>query len=128
MSFLQILRSRRRFSLLLVVVTAACRLGSAQTAASSSELGQYVGEYRWNSNPDVVMSVYREAGKLYEEREGRLRRQLSADTTPDHFSVAALASHVVFLRGADGSVTGLRIMLDADAKVLENGSVVRFPC
>ena len=119
MNTLQILRSRLLFVLLVVVMTAACGPGLAQTAISPPEFGQYVGEYRWNSNPDVVMSVYREAGKLYEEREGRLRRQLVPDTTPDHFVVAALASHIVFLRGADGSVAGLRILLDTDARVLE---------
>jgi putative CocE/NonD family hydrolase len=116
---LQILRSPRLPILLLVTIAAACGLGCAQSPASPPELGQYVGGYRWSSNRDVVMSIYREAGNLYEEREGRLRRQLTADATRDHFSVAALASHVVFLRGADGSVTGLRIVLDADARVLE---------
>jgi len=93
-------------------------LSGAQTAVVSADLDQYVGQYRWNSDPDAVTSIYSEAGNLYEEREGRLRQQLNPGKTADRFSVAALASQIVFLRDANGSVSGFRIFSDADGRTL----------
>jgi putative CocE/NonD family hydrolase len=93
-----------------------------QTAQQPADFSAYVGQYRWNSDPDVVMSVYREDGKLYEEREGRAPQQLipdaTATATADRFNVTGLASHLVFLRDAGGAVSGCRIVLDADGRIL----------
>jgi putative CocE/NonD family hydrolase len=102
--------------MVLLGVLGGCGLSYAQAAARPVDFGQYVGQYRWNSDPDVVTSVYREAGKLYEEREGQQRRQLIPDAVGDRFDVPAISSHIAFLRGADGSVIGLRIVSDTDAR------------
>jgi predicted acyl esterase len=82
------------------------------------DLVEYVGQYHWNSDPDTPMSVYREAGKLYEEREGRPRHELIPTLLPDRFTIAGLTTHVVFLRDSPGTVTGCRFVSSADGRVL----------
>jgi putative CocE/NonD family hydrolase len=93
--------------------------GLAQREQPQPDTGQYVGQYRWESDLDTVMAVYRDAGKLYEEREGRQRRELIADKDADRFNVAGMPSHLEFQRDAAGVVTGLRIVADDD-HVLED--------
>jgi putative CocE/NonD family hydrolase len=91
----------------------------AQREQPQAGSGEYVGQYRWTSDVDTVMAVYRDGRKLYEDREGRQRRELIADKTADRFDVAGMTSHIEFHRDAGGVVTGLRIVADNDGRVLE---------
>jgi putative CocE/NonD family hydrolase len=102
----------------LCLLAAFCVPCGPSQAQAPVDFGPYVGQYRWNSDPDIVMSVYRDDGKLYEEREGRPRQQLVSDVTPDRFDVPSLASHLIFLRDASGSVSGCRIVSDSDSHTL----------
>jgi putative CocE/NonD family hydrolase len=93
--------------------------GEAQTATAQPDTSQYAGLYRWRSDPDALMSVYPEGPRLYEEREGRQRRELVADRVADRFDVAGMSSHLEFVRDAAGKVTGCRIVANNDGRLLE---------
>jgi putative CocE/NonD family hydrolase len=93
--------------------------GGAPAQTSQTDAAQYVGQYRWTSDPDVVMAIYREGGKLYEEREGRQRRELLAGGGADRLSVAGMSSHLEFERDASGVVTSFQIVANNDGRVLE---------
>jgi putative CocE/NonD family hydrolase len=91
-----------------------------QSAPPAADPAQYVGQYRRASDPDVVMSVYREGGRLYEDREGRQPRELVADRAADRFNVAGMSSHMEFERDAAGVVDGCRIVQDSNGRILED--------
>lgn len=99
------------------------RAQAAQTAGVSSATGadpaQFVGQYRSTSNPDQVNAVYLDGGVLYEESERRARQRLVANpNSTDTFQIASPQEHVVFLRNASGTVSGLRFVLDSDGSTL----------
>jgi putative CocE/NonD family hydrolase len=101
--------------LCLIVLGAAARAQQAPEA-----LAQYSGMYRTPENPDLVHSVYVDAGVLYEESEQRARQPLTRDPAgADSFRIATPAAHVMFVRDAAGKVTGLRVVLDRDGQVLD---------
>jgi putative CocE/NonD family hydrolase len=111
---------RRSLKIAFCGAIAMCATGSfAQTEQPRPDTGQYVGQYRWNPDVDIVTTVYRDGGKLYEEREGRQRRELIADKTADSFSISGISSHLAFQRDAGGVVIGVRIVADSDGRVLE---------
>ena len=98
----------------------ACASAAGQTPAAASNLQQYVGEYRWVSEPDTRTAVYLENGQLWEEREGRPRQPLAFDpgpaNTPDRFAIRATQSHATFTRDAGGKITTLRIAGDSNPR------------
>jgi uncharacterized protein len=71
---------------------------------SVGALEEYVGQYRDETEPDVLSSVYREGDKLYIEGERSARYELRAESV-DHFFAKGL--RVVFVRDATGKVSGL---------------------
>jgi uncharacterized protein len=96
---------------LLVSVGALGAQGTVQKSDASkaavlpaSKLDEYVGQYRDQTEPDVVSSVYREGDKLYIEGERAQRVELQAESA-DHFSAGG--SQVVFARSGAGKVSGL---------------------
>jgi len=92
----------------------------AQGPGDAPKLAEYVGQYRWGSDPDVVMSVYLDGGHLYEEREGLERQEmLRSAAGTDQFQIASRGTHLIFLRDAAGAVTGCRIVADRDMRTLE---------
>ena len=99
------------------------RLVWAQDAGTPSGgvLAQYEGQYRSASDPDKVNAVYVEGGVLYEESERRARQKLTpdpADGEPDRFRVDSPKAHVLFLRDASGTISGLKVVLDGDGSTL----------
>jgi putative CocE/NonD family hydrolase len=104
---------------LLGVLLAASLPALSQDHANDA---QYSGQYRWSSDADVVMAIYRESGHLYEEREGKQRLELIAGPDANRLTVAGMSSHLEFERDGTGVVTGLRIVADADGRVLEEAS------
>jgi putative CocE/NonD family hydrolase len=94
---------------------------SAQQA-SPDALAQYAGMYRNALNPDNVHAVYVEGGVLYSESAQRPRQRLTPDPAagaPDRFRMQSPEAHVLFLRGAGGAVTSLRVVLDRGSQVLD---------
>src|ERR1700738_3874146 len=70
-----------------------------------ASLDALTGQYKDTAEPDLIVVVYREAGKLYEEGERSQRVELVA-RSKDHFSTAPAAGSYVFTRDASGKVTG----------------------
>jgi putative CocE/NonD family hydrolase len=111
---------------------AVCALACAAAAQSASgpppvransvhDPAEYTGQYSWNADPDIVMSVYLEDGHLYEEREGKRRQEAFPDEggAADRFALRATAAHLVFVRGPSGAVTGCNLVADASGRTLE---------
>lgn len=80
-------------------------LGMRTAHLDDVSLDAVVGRYRNAVEPDVLVVVYRDGDKLYEESERSPREQLFA-TAKDHFSTAPIPVRFVFLRDADGKITG----------------------
>ena len=121
----------------LLVLCSSGRLLCAQDSASRSDaatpqaayvqptaavdLAQYEGQYRDTSDPDQVHAVYLDGGVLYEESERRARQKLILDAGPetaDQFRIESPRAHVVFLRDALGSISGLKLVADRDGRTL----------
>ena len=89
--------------------------------ARAQDVAQYEGQYRSAADPDQVHAVYLDAGVLYEESERRARQKLTPEPTdgvPDRFRVDSPKAHVLFLRDASGTISGLKVVLDGDGSTL----------
>jgi len=71
----------------------------------AATLAEYVGTYANTTEPDVVLSVYVQDGRLYSESERAQRLELQAES-PDHFFWEKSGIRIVFERDAAGKVTG----------------------
>ncbi|WP_263384045.1 CocE/NonD family hydrolase [Granulicella arctica] len=71
----------------------------------AGKLAEYVGTYHVNTEPDVLISIYVEGGKLYLEGERSPRVELQA-SAPDHLFWAANPAGIDFVRDSSGKVTG----------------------
>ena len=72
---------------------------------SAAELAGVVGLYKDSADPDVVISIYRDGGHLYEESARAPRAELFAVTKDRLVTDEALASFDL-VRDASGNVTG----------------------
>jgi uncharacterized protein len=79
----------------------------AAFAPSSSNLDDYIGQYRVTTEPDVINAIYREGDKLYIESERSPRAELQSES-PDHFLASGSGLRLAFTRDAAGKVTGLK--------------------
>ena len=70
--------------------------------ASPASSNDIAGLYRNTVEPDVLVVVYRENGKVYEESERSPREELT-EKSRDHFALPGSVSFV-FTRNADGAV------------------------
>jgi uncharacterized protein len=113
--------SRRSFHLFLAALLAlSAGIARAQSAGAPQGLAQYEGQYR-GADPDQVTAVYLEAGVLYEEGERRERQRLTPDTTDDardRFRIETPQAHATFIRDASGAVSGIKVVLDRDDRML----------
>ena len=92
---------------------------AAPATSLASGLAQYEGQYGSVSNPDVTHAIYVEDGVLYAESEGSERQPLTPDAAAlDRFRIASPPARVIFLRDAAGAITGLRVVLDRDGRVV----------
>lgn len=71
---------------------------------SSAKLDEYVGTYRLNA--DITYTVRRKGIVLTGERTGRPAQALSAEASDVFFVAGQPRSRKIFLRSADGHVTG----------------------
>ncbi len=95
--------------------------GFAQDAAkpegkvtvSDAELAGVVGLYQDTGEPDVMTSIYREGGHLYEEGERTPRMELIPASRDRFATDKSLVFEVV--RDASGRVTGMKVTTGKDA-------------
>jgi uncharacterized protein len=90
---------------------AASRISSAQQAPAIIKIDpklfdEYVGQYAFATNPDVLLSFFREDEKYYVHVANRGRYQIFPETTTK-FLVNVLDADVTFVRDQQGKVTGL---------------------
>jgi putative CocE/NonD family hydrolase len=78
-----------------------------------ASLDSVTGQYKNTAEPDLIVVVYREAGKLYEEGERTARVELIA-RSKDHFS-ADPGGSFVFTRDTSGQVNGFEQETNADS-------------
>ena len=101
---------------------AAAASGARPAQSAGADLTLYQGQYRSTSDPDQVHAVYVDDGVLYVESEGKERQKLTpdaADGTADSFRIDSPRAHVVFLRDAAGGISGLKLVLDRDVRMLD---------
>jgi putative CocE/NonD family hydrolase len=79
-----------------------------QSAANSSALSEYVGQYRSAQEPDAVSAVNVSGGGLTVEGERSPRTVLKADGK-DTFAAMTGTMKLSFMRGADGKVSSVRV-------------------
>jgi putative CocE/NonD family hydrolase len=75
------------------------------TQADDAAIDSVTGQYKNTEEPDVLIVVYRDTGKLYAEGERTLRLELSP-RSKDHFSTSPVAGSFIFSRDANGKVNG----------------------
>ena len=87
----------------------------------------FVGQYAYLDEPEIILSVYREGGRLYAEEERWPREELVADSA-NRFQLRSVAdagksgadqaprAEVIFQRGSDGKITGLQVASDGYAR------------
>jgi putative CocE/NonD family hydrolase len=82
----------------------------AQAASVSPAAGlmEYVGQYRPESEPDVVSAVNLTGGKLTVEGERSPRLELKAEGK-DEFAVVDSKTRLTFVRGSNGKIIGLTV-------------------
>ena len=99
--------------------------GFAQDGTASAQpagkLNDYVGMYRPASEPDAVSSIYVDGGKLYAEGERSAPSELKASAA-DQFQVADTGQRFTFVRDGAGKVTGVKVELRGQERVLEHFS------
>jgi uncharacterized protein len=71
------------------------------------------GQYKNTDEPDVLMVVYDDGGKLYAEGERTARVELSL-RSKDHFATSPVAGTVVFSRDSSGKVVGFQQRISGD--------------
>ncbi|HEY4380584.1 MAG TPA: CocE/NonD family hydrolase [Acidobacteriaceae bacterium] len=116
-----LLQRRWRSAALLVGLSMVCAGSRLLRAQATQDLAQYVGQYRDSVDPDQVNAVYLDSGVLYEESERRERQRLIPDSRPDlpdRFRLESPSAHVVFVRDASGTVSGLKVLMDEDGRTL----------
>jgi len=96
-------RARLVCRMLVLAVLAAPVVAWGQAAAASPN--DVSGLYRNTVEPDVLVVVYREGGKLYEESERSPREELQ-EKSKDHYAAPESVSFV-FTRDAGGAVESL---------------------
>jgi putative CocE/NonD family hydrolase len=106
---------------LMAPITAVSAEQQAAGTVSTSKMAEYVGQYRDETEPEVMTSVYVDGGGLYMEGERSARVELRA-VSPDHFFEGN--QEVVFLRDAGGRVTGWKSVGDGGGR--RGGVEVRF--
>src|SRR4051812_21830042 len=85
------------------------RISSAQQAPAIIKVDpklfdEYVGQYAFATNPDVVLSFFREEEKYYVHVANRGRYQIFPESTTK-FLVNVLDADVTFVRDAQNKVT-----------------------
>jgi len=70
----------------------------------SARLDEYAGVYRLNA--DIKYTIRREGSRLVGERSGRPAQTLSVEAADVMFVAGQPRSRKIFLRGADGRITG----------------------
>ncbi|MDP9039076.1 MAG: CocE/NonD family hydrolase [Acidobacteriota bacterium] len=94
---------------------------TAPRELAQRDLAQYAGEYHWAHEPAIVAAMSVDSGRLFHQREGRPREALVPDPgagdNADRFAIPTAGAHVVFVRDAEGSVTGCRFVADSDGHV-----------
>jgi len=70
----------------------------------SARLDEYAGVYRLNA--DIKFTIRREGSRLVGERSGRPAQTLSVEAADVLFVAGQPRSRKIFLRGADGRITG----------------------
>jgi ketosteroid isomerase-like protein len=70
----------------------------------SATLDEYAGMYRLNA--DITYTIRRESNRLIGERSGRPAQTLSVEAAAVMFVAGQPRSRKIFLRGADGRITG----------------------
>ena len=116
--------SRRPASLfILLFVFALCcpapRLAAQKTAAvrvPAATLDSYVGQYREQDEPDIVVSVFRDGDRLYMEgaRSARLDLTAESNTTFSHDT----NSQYTFVTDASGAVTSMKFSAGSQESIL----------
>lgn len=112
---------RSIFGLAALFVCLACAVAApllrAQAAAASVQvpaatLDRYVGQYRQQDEPDIVLSVFRDGNRLYFESARTPRTDLTpkSDTA---FSAWDGHATYTFVTGPDGQVTGVRFSAES---------------
>ena len=96
---------------------------SAQQPAPSvhvpaSVLEKYLGQYRDPSDPDTVLSVFREGDHLYFETANTSRTDLTPESDIK-FSAWGGNGHYTFIAGPDGQITGVRFSSASETDVLQ---------
>ncbi len=88
-----------------------CGLGAQQAAprisVPTATLDRYVGQYRMQDEPDIVLSVFRDGDRLYIEGARTPRIDLTA-VSDTAFSAWNGYVTYTFVVGSDGQVTGMR--------------------
>jgi uncharacterized protein len=82
--------------------------GFAVAQETAAPLAQYAGTYANPDEPDAVLSLSVEDGRLYSEAERARRLELQQES-PDHFAWVGAQSKLTFERDAAGKVTGMAI-------------------
>jgi putative CocE/NonD family hydrolase len=82
--------------------------GFAVAQETAAPLAQYAGTYANPDEPDAVLSLSVEDGRLYSEAERARRLELQQES-PDHFAWVGTQSKLTFERDAAGKVTGMAI-------------------
>ncbi|MHB1700523.1 MAG: CocE/NonD family hydrolase [Acidobacteriaceae bacterium] len=93
----------------------------------AAAVAEFVGQYAYVDEPEIVLSVYREGSRLYAEGERSPREELVADSA-NRFQLRSVAdagksgadqaprAEVIFQRGSDGKVTGLQVAANGRAR------------
>jgi len=104
------------FALLLSLTqmaTPAQASSAAQTKSDATTLDRYVGEYRYQNEPDVTLSFFRDGSQLAVESARMAHTPLKA-SAPDTFTPENSGTHFVFQSDANGQVTGVKRIVDKD--------------
>jgi hypothetical protein len=82
----------------------------------TAALDSYVGQYREQDEPDIVLSVFRDGDRLYMEgaRSARLDLNAESNTTFNHDT----SSHYTFVTDASGAVTSMKFSAGSQESIL----------
>jgi hypothetical protein len=101
-------------SLLLASINFQCARRTAGTAAAATDeaatdLQQYVGTYRIDSDEISSATVTFEDGRLYGQADGQPKTELRPESG-DTFNVANMGAKVEFIRDSQQQVNGVKIL------------------
>jgi len=110
-----------RLALVSVLCTVPVCAPGAQKATPgnlpSARLDQYVGQYRMQNEPDVVLSVFREGNRLYIEGARTPRIDLTAISKTAFSAWNGYATYS-FVVGSDGQVSAIRFSSPSEQDLL----------